>query len=239
MKLVFDDSIAADQVVSTVPKAGERIQKNGDITVNVSKGPELIPVPTLKGKSEDEAVDLIKDAKLKVDSQIKRRFSATVDKGKVISSSPTAGSKIAPGRTVTLVISKGSEPVLLDNVVGQNGDAAKQLLEGKGLKVEVTEQDFVEGATPEPGTVVAQDPPAQGQTVNKGSTVKITVIKLPEGTGFIPDLNGRNFDEARQQLENDGFRVRREGFPVGNTVRNQSNRGVTPLGTEVVLQVGF
>jgi eukaryotic-like serine/threonine-protein kinase len=234
---IFSDTIASGQVVSTDPKTGAKVRKDGTVTLNVSKGPELVAVPSLRGKSENAAKAEIKEAKLTV-GDIDRRFSNAVDKGKVVSSSPTAGSKIAPDRPVDLVISKGSEPVLLDNVVGQNQDAAKQLLESKGFDVDIDEQDFVDGS-PDPGTVVAQDPPAQGQTVGKGSTIKLTVIAVPDGQGFIPDLNGRNFDEAKAELESQGFRVRREGFPFGNTVRNQSNRGLTPLGTEVTLVVNF
>jgi len=234
---VFSDTIAAGQVVSTDPAAGANVRKDGIVILNVSKGPQLVEVPSLKGKSEDDATNDIKTAKLEV-GEIKRRFSATVDKGKVVSSSPTSGSKIAPGRPVDLVISKGAEPVLLDNVVGQSQDAATQLLESKGLNVEITDQDFSDGGPP-PGTVSQQDPPAQGQTVNKGSTVTLTVVKLPDGQGFVPDLRGQNFDDAKAQLEQAGFQVRKQGFPIANTVRNQSNQGLTPLGTEIVLFVGF
>ena len=239
-KAVFDESLASGQVVSTDPAAGAKIRKGGTVILNVSKGPELIAVPSLKGLSEDEATSAITNAKLKVDSDVKRRFSATVDKGKVISSSPTTGSKLAPGRTVTLVISKGSEPVLLDNVVGQAKDAAQQLLESKGLKVEVQEQDFFDGG-PQPGTVSAQTPPAQGQTVNKGSTVTITVIKIPDGQGFVPDLTGQNFDQAKALLQQAGFQnIQKEGNDFfGNTVRDQNEHGLVPLDREIRLRVGF
>jgi beta-lactam-binding protein with PASTA domain len=177
-------------------------------------------------------------AKLKL-GDVKRRFSATVDKDKVISSSPAAGSKIAPGRTINLVVSKGFEPVQLDNVLNQNFDQAKALLESKGLNVEKADQDFAEGATPQPGTVVAQDPQPQGQQVAKGSTVKLTVIKVPEGQGVIPDVRGKNFDEAKGILEGLGFKANREGPPFLNRVNGQDAQGLRPLGTEVKLFVGF
>jgi beta-lactam-binding protein with PASTA domain len=236
---VFSDSIATGQVVSTDPKAGAKVRKDGTVTLNISKGPELVTVPSVRNKSEDDAIKALQDAKLKVADKITRKFNNDVDKGKAISTSPTADSKIAPGRTVELVVSKGSQPVPLDNVVGQNVDAAKQLLESKGLDVKIEERDFVEG-DPDPGTVVNQVPLAQGQTVNKGSEVTLTVVKIPDGFGFVPDLNGKNFDEAKAILEQAGFRVNRNGnFPGANTVRNQSNRGLTPLGTEVTLFVLF
>jgi beta-lactam-binding protein with PASTA domain len=239
-KAVFDDDLAAGQVVSTDPAAGAKIHKGGTVTMNVSKGPELIAVPTLKGLTEDAATAAVKGAKLTIDDDVKRRFSATVDKGTVISSSPTAGSKIAPGRTVTLVVSKGTEPVPLDNVVGQGKDAAVQLLQSKGLRVEVQDQDFFDGG-PQPGNVSAQEPAAQGQTVAKGSTVTITVIKIPDGQGFVPDLNGQNFDQAKALLQQAGFQnIQKEGNDFfGNTVRDQNERGLVPLDREIRLRVGF
>jgi serine/threonine-protein kinase len=158
----------------------------------------------------------------------------------VITSSPTAGTKISPDRAVDLVVSKGAQPVQLDNVVGQQINDAKTLLKSKGLDVNVTNQDFAEGGPP-PGTVVNQDPAAQGQTVGKGSVINLTVITLPAGQGFIPDLRGKDFDEAKAQLEQAGFpQVRKDGNDFfGNTVRDQNHQGLTPLGTEVVLRVGF
>jgi beta-lactam-binding protein with PASTA domain len=234
---VFSDTIAAGQVVSTDPVTGADVRKDGIVILNVSKGPRLVEVPSLRGESEDDAVAALKEAKLKV-NDIDRRFNEKVDKGDVISTSPTAGSKVAPGREVNLVISKGAEPVQLDNVVGQPQDAAKQLLESKDLEVEIVEQDFFNGGPP-PGTVSQQDPQAQGQTVNKGSKVTLTVIKMPEGQGFVPDVTGKSFDEAKALIEQAGFTVRRNGFPLANRVVNQSNRGLTPLGTDVQLFVQF
>jgi beta-lactam-binding protein with PASTA domain/tRNA A-37 threonylcarbamoyl transferase component Bud32 len=233
---VFSDKVASGQVVSTVPVAGENVKKDGTVVLNISKGPELVAVPTLKGKSEADAQAAIEKANLKL-GDVKRKFSATVDKGTVISSSPTADSKVAPQGAVNLLISKGSEPVLLDNVLNQNFDQAKQLLESKGLKVERQEQDFVNGA-PQPGTVVQQDPQALGQTVAKGSTVRLTVVKAAEGQQGIPDVRGKNFDEARQILQSQGFQVRRDGF-FGDKVQDQQPQGQAPAGTEITLRVGF
>jgi len=238
LRQVFDDKVAAGQVQSTVPAAGEKVKKDGTVILNVSKGPELVVVPNLKGKSEDDAKAAIEKSKLKLGT-IRRKFSASVDEGKVISSAPTADSKVKPGGDVDLVISKGFQPVLLDNVVNQNFDQAKQLLESKGLKVERQDQDFTPGL-PQPNTVIQQDPQAQGQSVAKGSTVRLTVVKAPEGQQVVPNVRGKNFNEARDILQGLGFQVRREGFAFGDPqVQNQSAEGPQPLGTEIVLQVGF
>ena len=43
---VFDDKVDVGKVVGTDPSAGQLAARNGTVTVNVSKGPELITVPT-------------------------------------------------------------------------------------------------------------------------------------------------------------------------------------------------
>src|SRR5262245_27548650 len=53
---VFDDKVDVGKVVSTDPAAGQLAQKFGTIAVNVSKGPELVAVPTdLIGKTVEAA----------------------------------------------------------------------------------------------------------------------------------------------------------------------------------------
>ncbi|MBW8827290.1 MAG: PASTA domain-containing protein [Acidobacteria bacterium] len=42
---VFDDSIPAGQVVSTSPPAGSKVARGSTVTVNVSKGPDVVVVP--------------------------------------------------------------------------------------------------------------------------------------------------------------------------------------------------
>jgi serine/threonine-protein kinase len=238
VKKVFSDDVAAGQVVSTDPSGGGNVKKNGTVVLQVSKGPQLVVVPPLKGKTQDSATSTLQDLDLGV-GDVKRKFSNSVDQGDVISSSPSSGTKIAPGRKVNLVISKGKEPAKLDNVVGQNVDAARSLLNSHGFKVVVQDQDFQEGG-PGPGTVVAQDPAAtqQDQTAPKGSTVTLTVIKGIPGQIVVPDVTGRNFDEVKAELEGLGLRVRRVGFPFANTVRGQNINGPAQAGQEITLWVG-
>lgn len=63
---VFSDRVPAGQVVSTSPGAGAKVQRDGKVTVNVSKGPELIPIPDVRGKSTLEATDILTAAGFQV-----------------------------------------------------------------------------------------------------------------------------------------------------------------------------
>jgi eukaryotic-like serine/threonine-protein kinase len=240
-KQAFSTTVAAGQVISSDPPAGKQVKKAGLVVLTVSKGPQLIPVPDVSGKSAADATAAITSAGLTLASTTKR-FSSTVDLGKVISTSPKSGTRIAPDRPVALVVSKGIEQVALDNVINQNVDAATQLLQSHGFKVTTTMQPFVDPG-PAAGTVTAQNPQVQqpGQTAPKGSTVTLTVIAQPVAPTQIPVPNvvGQNFDQAKQQLQQAGFQVTRQGGGFfARTVIAQSVNGQAPPGTNIVLTVG-
>ncbi|MCX8007792.1 MAG: PBP1A family penicillin-binding protein [Coriobacteriia bacterium] len=65
-------------------------------------------VPSVVGMTESAAKKALEDAKFVV--KIAYAYSSTVPSGTVISQSPAAGSKLAPGETVTIVVSKGPDP---------------------------------------------------------------------------------------------------------------------------------
>ncbi|WP_352303160.1 PASTA domain-containing protein [Kineosporia sp. NBRC 101731] len=229
----FSSDVTNGMVISSTPAGGDNIKKNGTVTLIVSKGPEMTTVPNVKGKTLDEAKEALEAAGLKVGTTTEK-FNAKVDKGKVIASAPTADNKVTPGREVKLVISKGIEPVTLDNVVNQNFDQAKALLESKGLVVEQVEQDYVQGG-PNPGTVTQQEPAATGQQVAKGSTVKLYTVKQPAQVE-VPNVVGQDINQAQATLQGLGFQVKHEGFGFSNTVREQSVTGPANVGSEVILK---
>lgn len=65
-------------------------------------------VPSVLGMAEAAAVKALEDAKFV--AEVTYAYSVTVPKGLVISQSPAAGTKLAPGETITIVVSKGPDP---------------------------------------------------------------------------------------------------------------------------------
>lgn len=66
---VYSDDVAAGKVISTSPASGKKIDKSSVVKVIVSKGKEEedekeIEVPTLTGKTEAKAKELLKAAGL-------------------------------------------------------------------------------------------------------------------------------------------------------------------------------
>jgi serine/threonine-protein kinase len=234
----FSSKIAPGQIISSDPGDGDKVKKDGTVVLTESKGLQLIAVPDVAGKSQSDATKAIKASGLKV-GRISKKFSDSVAEGNVVSTSPKTGSKIAPDRSVAVVVSKGAAPIALPNVVNQQIDAATAQLQGLGLKVNATQTAQIDGRGP--GTVLSQDPaPTQpGQTVAKGSTVNLTVVQQPQPIP-VPNVVNQDFGTAQQTLQAAGFQVQRDGWnPLANTVRSQSVTGQAVPGTVIVLKVAF
>ena len=159
----------------------------------------LVPVPDVTGFPSAGAVTTLTNAKFKVAQE--HKFSSK-PKDTVIKMDPTAGTPLAPGSTVTITISDGVEQVPVDDVVGKQYDSAKAILEGNGFKV--AQKGKSSDSVPE-GEVMSQDPTA-GNSVDKGSTVTLTVSR---GVQQVTVPNVLNFTEsdAKAQLQSDGFDV--------------------------------
>jgi serine/threonine-protein kinase len=198
----FSEDVPKGQVLSQQPKANGRVRKGGTVTVHLSKGPDRREVPRVAGKSVADARAALVDVGLEVASPNKNEFSDTVAKGLVIRTDPKAGERLKPFAKVTLVVSKGKEPVEVPNVTGQRQDRATKALEELGFKVDV-QQVFSD--TVDVGVVVEQTP--SSGTADKGSTVTLKVSKGPDIVE-VPDVRGMNHEEAKRVLERAGFQVK-------------------------------
>ena len=115
------------------------------------------------------------------------RFKA----GIVFNQDPAAGTKVDKGGPVTIFVSTGPPKVKVPAVKGQQWAQAQQALTNAGLK---PVERVVPGNTK--GQVTATDPPA-GQSVPKGSTVRVNVMSGP-ALGTVPNVVGENLQQARR-----------------------------------------
>ncbi len=240
----FDSKIAKGQVVRTEPPAGEKIDNGGTVVLIVSKGPEQIAIPSLAGRSPQDAEKVLTGLGLTVGDSISR-FSDKVESGKVIGTSPKAETLVTPGREIGLVVSKGPEPIEMPDVKGKSRDEATQILTRAGLEVKYTDvQPGVFG--PFPGQVAAQDP-QPGTKLKKGDDVTISVATGIFGQPQqvqVPDVNRWQVKDAERVLKEQGFKVNIQGG--GNGQGNGQNvfgqnppaGSQVPVGSEITLFVG-
>ncbi len=95
----FSSTIDAGSVISSDPKVGKSVEKGGTITFTVSKGPELVTVPAVRGSTVQAARTALKDAGFKVKVEYNSRFLY-----RVTNSDPAEGSLAPKGSTVTIFV---------------------------------------------------------------------------------------------------------------------------------------
>jgi eukaryotic-like serine/threonine-protein kinase len=168
-----------------------------------------VPVPSVVGIEEELATTKIEQADLKAD--VKRQADDEVPSGTVIDQSPPAGTRIAKGEKVTIIVSTGILQVEVPKVAGKNVTKAIQILNDAQLEAQ-TKEAF---SGKDPGTVLSQDP-KPGSSVNKGTTVVLRVSKGVE-TVTVPDVLFQTQDSATSELEAAGFSANPVTVPSNET----------------------
>jgi eukaryotic-like serine/threonine-protein kinase len=215
------------EVIAQDPLPTTQLEEGEEVTLTVSDGPGLAGVPTVEGLTRKEARERLVAAGFKV--RERREASDEIREGRVVETTPAAGTQAEVGSTVTLVVSSGPEQVTVPDVVGSSLDDARSELEGEGLTVDVDREETDES---EPDTVLRQNP-AGGGKVDEGSTVTITVAVEPEQVA-VPSVEGLTEEQARGRLTGAGFSVRVRKEPVATPSEDDEVVGQSPAGgTEV------
>lgn len=232
---VFDDEVPTGLVVGTDPAAGTEIRKFQPVSLLVSKGPQLFPLPKLTGGTLSEAKTSLNSDGMALGT-VTEQFDEQAAAGTVMSQDPAAGTPARHGTPVAIVVSKGPQPIAVPSVVGKSGDDAVAALKAAGLTAKVAPEAVFDRNIPE-GAVVSQSP-ANG-TLTRGGTVTLTISKGPRMVA-VPSYIGKQATEARKALEALGFQVRVNNIVGGffGTVRDQSpvNREV-PEGSVITITV--
>jgi serine/threonine-protein kinase len=234
---VFDPVVADGLVVAAEPGEGERVRKEGTVALSVSKGPDLRTVPPdLVGAPAADVIAALTAAGFVV-PEPERAHHDTVPADSVIGVSAEAGAQLPVDSEVRLTVSDGPEPLTVPSVIGTPRDAAVRDLENVGLKVVEEKADFSDQY---PAGVVMAQSPEPGTAGHRMDGVSITISQGPPLVE-VPDLFGKQYNEARTILESLGLVAARENVLGGlfGTVRDQSvPAGQTaPKGSTVTLKV--
>jgi len=221
----FSDDVASGSITRSDPVGGEPVHKRAEVQLYVSKGVDMKNVPDVAGKSQDDAKKALTEAGLALGA-ITDAYSEDVPQGQVISQSVASGTSVPHDTAVDVVLSKGREPLTVPSLGGMTADAAKTAIEALGLVATPTEA-FSD--TVAEGQIISQQT-NEGTILHRGDTVAYTVSKGPEKVA-VPDVVGRQRQEARTILENAGFTVQEEAILGGffGTVRQTDPAGGTML----------
>lgn len=183
----YNKDVEAGHVISQDPSYMEgynSVKEGSTVSVVISKGQETTTVPKVVGMEQEEAIKALEEANLK--AEVVEETSRRVEEGIVISQETEADSEAYAGDTVKIHVSIGTgiEQVTVVSVVGQDEATAKSTLENLGLTVTISYQT----ATSDNGKVTAQSIDAN-RTVDKGSTITLTVNKVAETKNLTVNIN--------------------------------------------------
>jgi beta-lactam-binding protein with PASTA domain len=171
------DTVEKGLVISTDPAAGIEVQHGSPVTVYVSSGPQEASVPEVTGEAQADATATLAAAGLK-ETVVKREVAEPAP-GTVISQSPTSGTSLKVGGTVTIVVAQALKQATVPSVVGQSEAQAVATLTGADLTSHTVQRTVTEPS--KVGTVVQQSP-AAGHKLAKGGEVTIAVGVLAQQT---------------------------------------------------------
>jgi serine/threonine-protein kinase len=200
----YSETVAPGYVVSTDPRGGENVVRDGTVTAVVSRGPERHEVPALRGMDLDAAQDALQQQGLTF-GDATYKYSEKVAKDVVLFSDPKPPTELKRGAAVDLVVSKGPKPIDVPDVTGKDADAATRQLRKLGLQVDRDQEENSE--TVAEGDVISQDP--RTGTLFKGDKVRLVVSKGPVLVP-VPKVEGMGTEAAKQALAAAGFQVQTE-----------------------------
>ena len=199
----YSNTVAKGLVLRTKPNANARLPRGRTVTIYLSAGPHYYTLPSVRGKSPDDARAALSGiGPLTIAPTITPESSLTVPTGRVTRTDPKAGTQVTSAQTITIYVSTGP-PVLDVPAIAQNTpfDEARKTLKKAGFKVNAVEEF---NDTIAKGNVIAVRP---SDRAPQGSTITVTVSKGPQFV-TIPNFSQLEpLSEVKSKLESLGLVV--------------------------------
>ena len=240
----FSDAYKEGEICAQEYKPGSKIKKNTRVMLTISKGVQIetFALMDVTGLTEEAAREALKSQGIKERHiTVKNAESDTVQKGSVISQTPSANTDVTKDDSVTLVVSSGESKSVVPKLVGLNKAQAESKLSAAGLKLGSVSEVFDEA---EKGTVISQGDP-EGTELKKGSSVAISISKgkKPDPQISIPEVIGNTESAALSMINNAGLSVVKnyaynDEYPAGRVCNCSPAQGTeVKAGSTVTLTI--
>ena len=220
-----DSSVPSGSVIQTQPESNTIVNPDSLVTIIVSVGPEAFPIPYVLDIETDRAIYVVEESGFAL-GQLLEVNDDNIPRGFIISQNPIAGTKMSPGSTVDLVVSKGPSLIKISDLSRKSPEDAIQILETLGFEYELIEEysedveiGLVSGTLPEVGEIVAPDQVIQ-VIVSLGIKIEVpeveglnyeNAIKVLEELNLVVTVNGETNGIVRKQIPRKGEFLEPEG----------------------------
>ena len=202
----------------------------------IAAGPGAkVVVPSLAGATLKQATKELSDLGLAINVK-SEEFSEEIPQGKIISSKPAGGGRIAPSGTVDVFISKGPERFDVPDLTGLDQASAEKALTSNSLTLGDSTSEF---SSQVPAGFVVRSNPAAGASVKRNTLVSLVISKGIQQIS-IADYKGKVSDQALNELNDAGFDVKQqfvysEDLPAGIVISQTPGAGNADKGSHVTL----
>lgn len=187
-------------------------------------GKEVV-VPDVKGMSYSEAKEVLEEKGLKIEKADEPIASQKIEKGKIVSQTPSKNSKVKKGRTVRVILSAGNAELKVPDLKGLSYNEAKTLLSEMGFQI--SKGDEVDSDSISEGLIASQYPAAKTK-VDKGDIITVNISRGKKDA-VIPKLVGTKFtseNDISEILSKYGYKLGKvsyeESYETPGTIIKQS-----------------
>ena len=176
-----------------------------------------------------------------VNSEVKEKASDKIIEGNVISTEPAIGRTVKEGTKITLVVSKGTEKIEIEDYTNKDIDSVKYILEKAGIHIIEEEKEITKDDNIKEGTIVEQDI-KKGEKLGKGDSITLTVAKI---ITVYPDFvnEGYTLDQVTSFCEDNGIVLQSTAKETSdykeNTIITQSRTAGSKVVKGVTLRVTY
>ena len=213
-----DASVPAGSVIRTQPPSNTIVNPDSLVTIIVSVGPEAFPIPYVLDIETERAIYIVEESGFTL-GQLLEVNDENIPRGFIISQNPVAGTKMSPGTTIDLVVSKGPSLIVISDLSRKSPEDAIQILETLGFEYELIEEysedveiGLVSGTIPESGEIVTPDELIQ-VIVSLGIKIEVPeveglvyedAINILEELGLVATVTGDTNGVVRKQIPRKG-----------------------------------
>jgi eukaryotic-like serine/threonine-protein kinase len=195
-------------------------------TMRVALRTREVTVPTLVGRTVNDATAVLTAAGLNLKVEEGQRVDPKVPAGHILSQEPQPGVSTRRERSVKVWVSSGPRVTIVPSLIGESDRTAQLRLQQDGLELaalsEVRTGEYPADA------VISQTPPPK----STAPRVALLVNRGERGASYVmPDLIGVNGDRAADVLRAHAFRVTvvgdhpYPGVPAGIVLRQNPQAG--------------
>jgi eukaryotic-like serine/threonine-protein kinase len=185
-----------------------------------------VVVPSLSGKTVNDATALLSQSGLNLKVEEGRRADPKVPAGQILAQDPVAGVSTRRERSVKVWVSAGPRATVVPSLLGDSDRSAQYLLQQDGLELAGVSE--IRSSEYPPDAVIAQNP----EPKSNAPKVALLVNRAERGATYVmPDLIGVNGDRAADLLRARAFRVAvvgdhpYPGAPAGIVLRQSPQAG--------------